>query len=216
VFIPEPYQTKHDVLDLVAKLIENFPLSTLISSKKEDIFISKVPIVLFEGKIYGHLSLRNDHCTYLKDKDCKHRLLIDGPQGFVSPRFLGNRAHDVPTWNYVSSVVDASVSCITDKKGIGQILTRQLRSYDGQGLSFLHSSEFDIIEKEVLGFSIPLTKQNVTIKQKLSQNKSDDDFNLIIESLRQRGEEKLVEWMVNARGAPGLRSFNFYSAEEQK
>lgn len=69
-----------------------------------------------------------------------------------------------------------------------------------------YSGEFEIIEKEAMGFSLLLNESDVKIKLKLSQNKSAEDFNLIIESLKRNGENTLAEWMLgNFAGNQTLR-----------
>jgi transcriptional regulator len=202
MFIPEPFKPKSSILNLLAKLISESPFASLISSMEDrEIYISKVPIILHDEKIYGHLSSRNDHCRHIKNSKAVHRLLIDGPHGFISPRFLGNRPNDIPTWNYVSSVIDANITPIEDKAGIRQTLARQLQIYDAQNTAYLDPGEFAIIEQEIMAFSVPLTEENVLLKVKLSQNKSDADFQAIIEHLKNAGQQDLVDWMLRERNS---------------
>ena len=199
MFTPEAFNTVDGKISYLAKLISAFPFATLVSTADGELQISKVPIIFENSKIYGHLSTRNEHCKYLINLKAKHRLLIDGPHGFISPKFLGNRAHDIPTWNYVSAVINAPVIPIQSANDIIQLLSRQLKIYDDQDVSYLESSEFSIIEQEIMGFSMDFSEKDFLIKRKFSQNKSDSDFSEIIKSLKISNQSNLADWMLETR-----------------
>ncbi|RYZ86332.1 MAG: hypothetical protein EOP04_14095 [Proteobacteria bacterium] len=200
MFIPEPFKVEaKDKLQIFSRLVTEAPFATLISYRNSDIYITKVPIIYRDSKIYGHLSTRNEHCLYLRDTLAKHTILIDGPHAFISPRSVGNRPNDIPTWNYISALVDSPVTTIENNNDIISVLSKQLEAYDGQDVSYLEPKEFSVIGSEIMAFSFSADEGNITVKQKLSQNKSDSDFENILKNLKEKGCKKLVEWMIASR-----------------
>jgi transcriptional regulator len=179
------------------RLVAEFPLATLLTVVKEEVYVSHVPLLLEEGKLVGHLARANPHWKVLGQ--AKSRAVFQGPSGYISPSWY--EEDDVPTWNYAVAHATGSV----DTFG-GEELVEALRRMSAR---FEPEWRFMVppdlvgdgrLEKAIVGVSMRV--EGWEVKAKLSQNRSAKDRLEVPAGLRRRGgvrDVELADWMESSR-----------------
>ena len=122
--------------------------------------------------------------------------IFSGPDAYVSPNSYASKAENarvVPTWNFESAEADGHLELIFDRDVLHDILDRQTAAYeatfrpnwalDDAPLTYVHALMNAIC-------AIRLTVNAITATRKLSQNKSDADFNGVINGLLAQDDYK--------------------------
>lgn len=176
-----------DVAELRRTIAEN-PWATLVSSTSEGLVASHYAVLLDEDRddltIVGHVGRPDDLVHGLGERELL--VVFAGPHGYISPSWYGD-VPAVPTWNFVT-VHLAGVPEILDTDENLRVLDRLVERFESQTpdprpmLSHPNDEEYvRRLERGTVGFR--LTPERVSAKRKLSQNRSDDVVDTIIDRL---------------------------------
>ncbi|MDD7962777.1 FMN-binding negative transcriptional regulator [Microbacterium thalli] len=176
-----------DVAELRRTIDEN-PWATLVSSTSEGLVASHYAVLLDEDRddltIVGHVGRPDDLVHGLGERELL--VVFAGPHGYISPSWYGD-VPAVPTWNFVT-VHLAGVPEILDTDENLRVLDRLVERFESQTpdprpmLSHPNDEEYvRRLERGTVGFR--LTPERVSAKRKLSQNRSDDVVDTIIDRL---------------------------------
>lgn len=173
-------------LEKIIPVFQDYPFATMISIDQDKPLISQLPLSydVAEHCFYGHLARANPHYHCLTQQP-QVQLLFHGPHAYVSPRWYATPG--VPTWNYVSVEVEASVELLQEPVQLQALLEKQLAQFDPALQSHL-MSELDENRKQkmldmICGFRVDIVQ--IKAKFKLSQNRAHEDRQAIIEQFRQ-------------------------------
>lgn len=185
MYIPEHFRVR-DHADALAFMRAN-PFTILVSSTDDGPFATHLPLVIRENGdhliLRGHVAKANPHWRYLEQQP--HCLTIfHGPHSYISPANYNTR-EVVPTWNYGAVHVygNARVFAAPDEllTVLHELIPMFEPAYADQWES-LNQAYRERMLSHIVGFEIAVTK--IEAKFKLSQNRTKEEQENIIESLR--------------------------------
>jgi transcriptional regulator len=193
MYLPK-YFSENDY-EKVKKLIERNRFATVLSfPKNERPFINHLPLIFSstDGEqevLIGHMAKANPQWKHFKENpECT--IIINGEHTYISPRWYQS-GRDVPTWNYAVAHLHGKIELVDDFNGQVDIL-KQLSTYFEKPNKTPWEFELpsDLLnEKALTGaiISFKFRPEKIEAKFKLSQNRSPEDRQGVIEGL---GEER--------------------------
>ncbi|MFG6278199.1 FMN-binding negative transcriptional regulator [Microbacterium sp. 5K110] len=172
----------------IRRLIDRHPWVTLVSSGADGLVASHYAVLLDEDRddltIVGHVGKPDDVILGLGENELL--VVVQGPHGYVSPQWYGDVAA-VPTWNFVSAHLSGIPELLSPDENL-RTLDRLVARFEGDGddARGLYRAPNDAgfverLERGTVGFR--LTPTRVTAKRKLSQNRSAEVVDTIIDGL---------------------------------
>lgn len=184
---------------LLARLLDEVSFGTVFAQTADGPRVAHTPLAMAQdGGIRFHLAKRNLLTPHLDGAQAL--IVIDGPQGYISPRWYANR-DTVPTWNYVALELEGRVSML-DEAGLEEMLHGMIARHEGKlagdGWSAAETSERVWAEllKGIVGFEMTVTASRSTVK--LSQKSSTEERERIAAGVASAGNPALAGWMREA------------------
>ena len=186
MYIPEHFRVE-DRATALAFMRAN-PFAILVSSTSDGPFATHLPVVIRESaehiSIRGHVAKANPHWRYLDEQP--HCLMIfHGPHAYISPSHYDSR-EVVPTWNYGAVHVYGNARMYSAPEDLLSLLHDLIPTFEAayaqQWASLSEAYRFRMLG-HIVGFEIVVTR--VEAKMKLSQNRTRDEQQHIIDSLSQ-------------------------------
>ena len=122
MFVPT-YYASADARDIIRR----YPFSNVVTTANGVSLATSTPLVFEtdardEGRLVGHVALRNPHAEQLK---CPRPVLaiFNGPSAYVSSRWYVDKP-EVPTWNYLAAQIRGNLEPIADIEGARAVLIR--------------------------------------------------------------------------------------------
>ena len=194
MYLPEHFKETNP--QRIAELVKSYPFGMLVTAPEGVPFISHLPF-LFEstagahGKLLGHLALANPQWQHL----AAHReawVVFQGPHAYVSPSWYASPG--VPTWNYAVVHLYGKARLIENEAELEGLITQLTYVYESHRPSpwepNLAGERHAKLLSMIVGFEIEIT--DVQAKFKLSQNRSADDQQRVIEELRQSSNPREI------------------------
>lgn len=147
------------------------PLPFLIKVKDEQIILS------------SHFAKANDHWKDIENKDIL--VIFSEPHAYISP-INYTKELNVPTWNYISIHAYGKGKLIAESEKVAEILESTIDNYESAYRQQWDNFPEDYkskMTKGIVAFEIVVTE--VKAKKKLSQNRSEEEKQRIIESLNE-------------------------------
>lgn len=140
------------------------------------------------GGLNAHLMRANPLAKLLKNGPRACRVIINGPDGYVSPDWYGVD-NQVPTWNYIDAYVDGEVALLPDD-ALPDILAELSATFEKRLLPkpewLIDKMQPDILSKMMQAIvPIRLRVDNVSATWKLSQNKPEKARKLVSKEFRE-------------------------------
>ena len=207
VYLPKSFVARDEAA--IARLVREHPFATLITSTRDEPQVSHVPLLHSaepspHGSLIGHVARANPHWQLFGGGTTL--ALFHGPHAYVSPSWYTEPAAMVPTWNYAVVHVRGGVELVTDREqtlGIVRQLTERFESSRSAPWELqLTGAKLDAMLGAIVAFR--MTIERVDAKFKLSQNRSAEDQQRVIEALRSEAfaeAEATAEWMIGARSS---------------
>jgi transcriptional regulator len=184
VYIPEHFRV-HDHADTIA-FMRAHPFAILISGTDEGPFATHAPLAIREAGqdlvIRGHVAKANPHWRHLEQRP-QCLTIFHGPHAYVSPKNYTTR-EVVPTWNYGAVHVYGNARVFSAPDQLLAVLHELIPMFEPgyaeqwAGLAEAYRAR---MLSHIVGFEIVVTK--IEAKFKLSQNRTRDEQENIIESL---------------------------------
>jgi transcriptional regulator len=127
----------------------------------------------------GHIARANPHW---KLGDGKALIVLAGPEAYVTPNWYPSKAQHgktVPTWNYEAVHLSGRLEWFDDPERL-EAVVRDLSAFHEQGraepwkLDDAPRAYIDALKRGIVG--VALHVERIEAKRKLSQNKSEADF----------------------------------------
>ena len=178
-------------------LIGEYGFATLITVEGRSSVISHLPMIgdVADGVLRGHLARANPHAALLDGR--RHLAAFVGANAYVSPDWYGD-AGQVPTWNYSAVHIEGVSRVIAEPEGVEALLEElsdhhERRRHDlGDGkiwkLAKLPADKLRKLRMAIVAFEMRIDK--IEFKAKLSQNKSAEDFQSVMEKLSTGDESR--------------------------
>jgi len=176
----------------INKFIKDNPFAILTSSENGKIEVTHLPIFrLGDGKLYGHVSKENSHAYIDEEKEVC--FIFNGEHAYISPTYYESD-FNVPTWNYSAVHVYGKVKYIDQHEQVWSLFEESVALYEGQnGWKLPLEEKYKALTEFIRFFEIEVT--HVEAQFKFSQNKSSQDREKVILSLREKGQEKVADFM---------------------
>jgi transcriptional regulator len=182
----------------IRRLIDRHPWVTLVSQTDDGLVASHYAVMLDDERddltIVGHVGKPDDLILGLGDRELL--VVVQGPHGYITPRWYGD-VPAVPTWNFVSAHLSGIPELLTPQKNL-RVLERLVARFEGddadaRGLYALPNDAAFVerLERGTVGFR--LTPTRVTAKRKLSQNKSAEVVETVIQGVSAQNPELSAE-----------------------
>lgn len=183
------YTPKHFKLDDQNELF-NFlkanSFGALITHFDNDFQATHIPFSWSEDKksIFGHIALGNSqkHAIIASDKAL---MIIQGAHSYISPTWYDHE--NVPTWNYQAVHIKGKLDKLDDKELFNSLNDLSQTYEEGRSPKFdIYELTPEFLKKElrgIIGFKLDI--EDIQVSYKLSQNRSEKDFNNIISELEQ-------------------------------
>ncbi len=191
IYLSKRFQNEN--VDHSLRLIEEFPLATLVSINDSAPFFSHIPLVVEtdSDKIHlvGHIAKGNPHWKLMNDQPI--HVIFNGPNEYVSPKWYVE--NDVPTWNYAVVHIEGQVSLIENLEGILGCLKKLSKSSEAKSQDpweFWIPEDLagpGVIEKSIVGFKIEV--KSLKAKFKLNQSRSEGDLHGVIKGLEAKNTD---------------------------
>lgn len=184
----------------IRRLIDLNPWVTLVSQTDDGLVASHYAVMLDDERddltLVGHVGKPDDLILGLGDRELL--VIVQGPHGYITPRWYGDVAA-VPTWNFVSAHLSGIPELLTPDENL-RVLDRLVDRFEGDGddarglYTLPNDAAFvERLERGTVGFR--LTPTRVTAKRKLSQNRSPEVVETIIDGLTAEGRVGLAAEM---------------------
>lgn len=181
-----------DVRDLIAE----FPLAWVCARGGDGAPASLLPLLGdydADGRLtelVGHLGRRNPLVAALT-RDPRAQVLVQGPQGYVSPEHAGRRDW-APTWNYAQLSIEAQVRFTPEETGLAvrrlveAMETGRARPWTAAELG----ERYEAMERQIVGFRARVTE--VRGRFKLGQDETPETVRAIVAATP---DPALARWM---------------------
>ena len=151
----------------------------------------------------GHIARANPQW---KQGDGRGLIVLVGPEAYVTPAWYPSKAEHgktVPTWNYEAVHLSGRVEWFDDAARLEQMLTdlSHVHEHDRAepwGLNDAPRQYIDALKRGIVGVSLHVDR--IEAKRKLSQNKSEADFNGVADGLAAREDAMEREVATLMRG----------------
>jgi transcriptional regulator len=196
------YLPKHFAVDnptLLAQIIHEYPLATLVGSLNGQLEVNHLPLMLSadKKKLYGHIARMNPLMKIAQSSDTSVTAIFNGPNAYITPAWYPSKKESgkvVPTWNYAVVHAQGNIKLIEN--------AQWLRSHVAQMTDIhepTHQSNWKLDDapeeyvqtmlKAIVGIEIDI--QNLVGKFKLSQNRPPEDYAAVVDELDQSPQEML-------------------------
>ncbi|HEY1679055.1 MAG TPA: FMN-binding negative transcriptional regulator [Candidatus Sulfotelmatobacter sp.] len=186
MYIPEHFRVRNHA-DAITFMRAN-PFTILVSSTDDGPFATHLPLVIREAGdqlfLRGHVAKANPHWKYLEQQPAC-LTIFHGPHAYISPVNYTTR-ETVPTWNYGAVHVYGNARVFAEPGEMLDLLHQLIPmfepSYADQWASLAEAYRTRMLG-HIVGFEIAVTR--VEAKFKLSQNRTPEEQQNVIESLGQ-------------------------------
>ncbi len=180
------------------RLIDLHPWVTLVSQGDDGLVASHYAVMLDDERddltIVGHVGKPDDAILGLGERELL--VVVQGPHGYITPQWYGD-VPAVPTWNFISAHLSGIPELLSPEENL-RVLERLVDRFEGQedgsrGLYALPNDATFVerLERGTVGFR--LTPTRVTAKRKLSQNKTAEVVETIIDGLSEQNPALAAE-----------------------
>jgi transcriptional regulator len=189
MYVPSAFQqTETSVLH---QFIRSHSFGHLISNGPDGPSSSRLPLLLDEsdgpnGSLLGHFAKANPQWKTAADQTVL--ACFDGPHAYISPTWYAE-PNVVPTWNYISVQARGTLQLIEDTEAVLDLLHKSVTVYEADEpqpwSAASQPPEFiQQLADAVAAFRIRI--EQLTGKEKLSQNQSAERQQRVIAGLRNR------------------------------
>lgn len=204
MYVPKHFSQADEIR--IKKLVEQNGFATVLSyPPNEKPFINHLPVMFSslpgdEKVLIGHMARRSPQWQHFKVNP-ESTLIIHGGHTYITPRWYRS-GRDVPTWNYAVAHLHGKMELVESFDGQMGIL-RQLSHFFEKTSANPWDFELpeDLVDETALASAIISFKfhlEKTEAKFKLSQNRSSEDRQGVIDGLEERTDDmsKLVRAMM--------------------
>ena len=202
MYIPKIFN--NDDITNVISFMKKFSFGTIITSDNGKPIATHLPFVITERNdeiiLTSHFAKANSHSKKMQQKEVL--VIFTEPHAYISPK-LYDKKENVPTWNYISVHTYGTAKILESNTEIINVLEQMIKSYDTEYLNQWNELSKDYKAKMVKGIvALEIRINELQFKEKLSQNKSENEQNKIINNLAKSesgNEVLLAEYMNNKK-----------------
>lgn len=165
--------------------MQRYSFATIVTVKDDNPVATHLPFVVKQmgGSVIlrAHFARANPQATDSARK--KVLVIFSGPHAYISPKNYES-AENVPTWNYIAVHAYGTCNLIDNEEDTLQLLKETISSYEADYLQQWDKLSPEFRQKMMKGISAFEVKvDDLQAKKKLSQNRSEQEFDNIIAGL---------------------------------
>ncbi|AOA58412.1 FMN-binding negative transcriptional regulator [Acinetobacter larvae] len=202
MYIPDEF--KEVRTEEIFKIKQDYPLASIIAHTSQGLLACHIPLIWKNPQcLLGHMALLNEMNHLLADHQ-EVLCIFQGANAYISANYYPSKQIDhqkVPTWNYQAVHVYGRLVFLHDDKSkiaaLGQLTKQREQRAHGDQAWKMSDAPKDYLAQRLTELSVfEITVDRVLAKSKLSQNRSQIDFDNVVQELQQRGEDALAESML--------------------
>jgi transcriptional regulator len=184
MYIPRHFQNTK--VEEAINFVKQFPFGLLSSMHEGRITGTHLPFTLGISKgnivLYSHMARANPQWQSLEEQELL--CVFNGPHAYISPENYQNK-NSVPTWNYTAAHFYGKGEVLLEEQDVLKTLEDTIAFFDTsyqqqwEGLDADYRSK---LTKAIVAFRIEVSETQ--LKEKLSQNKSQEDRSRIVIALK--------------------------------
>jgi transcriptional regulator len=197
MYVPKLFEESRE--DEIKRIIENFPLATVVANTKNGLVANHIPLLLNKpsnGKkiLIGHIAKTNNLHKELENND-NVMVIFKSEDAYISPNWYPTRnkkREHVPTWNYQAVHLHGNIIFNHDQQFLLKTLDELIKIFEKDNkkktdwkVTDISSKFMSSMLKEIVGIEINITKQ--IAKSKLNQNRENEDIKNVIKELKNNG-----------------------------
>jgi len=197
MYLPKHFQV--DDLQILAQLITEYPLATLVGNLDGHLEVNHLPLMLSANgkKLHGHIARTNPLVKVAEQDKRDVTAVFHGPNAYITPAWYPSKQETgkvVPTWNYAVVHAEGKFSLINDPSWIRQHVSQMTSIHEptyqsNWKLDDAPEEYVQMMLKAIIGVEIEVS--NLVGKFKLSQNRSPSEYAGVVENLQKYPEENL-------------------------
>lgn len=198
MYIPKNFLTTDQ--DEIIAFIKQYSFATIITAKANLPTATHLPFLISEREdkviLTSHFAKANSQWEDLRENQVL--VIFNEPHAYISPKHY-EKELNVPTWNYFSVHAYGQAHLITEENQTFDVLEATIENYEigyKQQWDNLPQDYKIKLVKGIVAFGIVVT--DLQAKKKLSQNKTEEEQNKIIDSLsssENRNERDVAKYM---------------------
>lgn len=190
--------------EAVRELLRNHGAADLVTPTAEGLVATMLPFIHDEhvgprGALLGHLARNNDHWRVTPTGESL--VVVHGPDAYVTPSwYASKREHGrvVPTWNYVTAHVYGDLLVHDDVEWLDALVRRLTGKHEAHraepwSVDDAPAKFVDGQLRAIVGVELRITR--IEAKAKLSQNRTQADFEGVVAGLTEQGEQAAADAM---------------------
>jgi transcriptional regulator len=189
--------------DLAELLVREIGFAAIFASTPDGPRVAHAPVVLSDDRttLQFHLARGNALTRHLAGTNAL--AVVQGPDAYVSASWYAD-ADQVPTWNYVAIEMEGMARKLDDTELVAQLDTLSAQHEARVGATppwtrdKMNPALFSKMTGAIVGFEMRVAAWRPTIK--LSQNKSADERERVIEGVEATGHGALAQLMRHLGG----------------
>lgn len=185
-----PKINKLDEQETIFRFMRENPFAIIVSELNGDMIATHMPVELEENEkgekiLRSHMAKQNPQWENFEKAE-QLLVIFNGPHTYISSSWYDHV--NVPTWNYIAVHVYGKPRILNKEETIG-VLTRLVNRYENSSekpFKMEHLSD-DYLRshlKALVAFEISIDR--IDAKQKLSQNRNEHNYDLVINELEKR------------------------------
>lgn len=202
MYIPNSYRFE-DRQEKI-RFITQYSFASIITNVDAIPVATMLPFTIHNSEeklsLCSHFSAANEQAKHIEHSTSL--IIFNGPHAYISPASYDKR-ESVPTWNYITVHAYGTAKIIQDEAAKRSMLEQTITSYESsyqQQFENLPEKFITGMMKGIVAFEVEVTR--LEGQKKLSQNKTAEERNRIIQILEQSGdatERELAAYMHNTK-----------------
>jgi transcriptional regulator len=187
--------------EILADLIEKYPLATLIGSIGDVMEVNHLPLMLSKdrSRLFGHVAKANPLLKIAEQAVPNLTAVFNGPNAYITPSWYLSKEETgkvVPTWNYAVVHAQGKINVIQDNAWLHGHVTQMTNTHEPtyQSLWKVDDAPDEYIQmmlNAIVGIEIEIT--SLVGKFKLSQNRPAKDYEVVLNELRASTNQELQD-----------------------
>lgn len=189
----------------ILKIIERFPLATIVCNNDGDLIANHIPLLrMNENSYLGHIAKANSlHSIFPSGVD--EIAIFSSENSYISPNWYPTKEQThrhVPTWNYQVVHLKGRLSFDDSKKAklraVGTLTKIHERMHFGDAEWKMSDAPKDYMEQmldSIVAFQFDI--KTILAMSKLSQNREIHDYNSVKKTMKEQNKKILFDAMDN-------------------
>jgi len=167
----------------------------LISTSNDRPCSTHLPFLLSEDKtkLLAHLAIQNSQVDSINGQQVL--VTLQGAHDYISPSWYEGAG--VPTWNYQAAHIYGVCQTFTNAEKLEYVVNKLTAKYEASMPSPWQPDYNPKMLNAIIGIEISISE--IQCKYKLSQNKSEQDQQQVIDQLNENGSKAVAKAMQRAK-----------------